>query len=158
MREVAPGLPMFSVRTFREHVDGSIEFWALGRMSLLLGVVAAAAIAVALVGIYGVIAHSVVRRTREIGIRMAVGATPADVRRLVFVESVRLTLAGVAVGLLLGAAVGQVMGRVFTAVAPFDPMTFTALPAALAAAALVATWLPARRATRVDPMLALRAE
>jgi predicted permease len=158
VREVAPGLPMFSVRTFREHIDGSIEFWALGRMSLLLGVVAAAAIVVALVGIYGVIAHSVVRRTREIGIRMAVGATPSDVRRLVFVESVRLTLAGVTVGLLLGAAVGQVMGRVFTAVAPFDLVTFTVLPAALAVGALVATWLPARRATRVDPMLALRAE
>ena len=158
IRDASPGLPLFSVQTFDDHIHASIEYWALGRASLLFAGVAVAAMLVALVGIYGVMAHAVARRTREIGIRMAVGAAPAAVRRLILGESLGLTLAGVAGGLLLGLGAGRVLASVFVDVAPFDIVIFTAVPAALVVAALVASWVPARRATEVHPTVALRAE
>jgi predicted permease len=158
VREAAPGLPLFSVRTFDDHVHGSIEYWALGRASLLFAVFGAAAMTVALVGIYGVMAHAVVRRTREIGIRMAVGAEPSAVRRMILGESLALTLGGVAMGLVLGLGVGRLLASVFVDVAAFDALTFTAVPVGFVAAAVAAAWTPARRATRVNPLAALRAE
>ena len=113
---------------------------------------------VALVGLYGVMAHAVVRRTREIGIRIAVGAEPAAVRRMILGESLAISIGGVAAGLLLGVAVGRLLASVFVDVAAFDVVTFTVAPVAFVAAAVAAAWVPARRATRVDPTLALRAE
>ena len=158
VREASPGLPLFNARTFGDHVQASIAYWALGRASLLFGGFATAAMLVALVGIYGVMAHAVVRRTREIGIRIAVGAEPWSVRRMILGESLGLALAGVGAGLVLGVGVGQVMGSVFVDVAPFDVLTFTIVPALLVVAAMAAAWLPARRATQVSPTTALRAE
>ncbi len=158
IRDASPGLPLFSVQTFDDHVHTSIEYWALGRASLLFASFAGAAMLVALVGIYGVMAHAVARRTREIGIRIAVGAAPSAVRRLILGESLGLTLAGVAGGLVLGLGAGLALASVFVDVAPFDIVIFTAVPAALVVAALLATWVPARRATEVHPTVALRAE
>ena len=158
IREAAPGLPLFSARTFADHVDASIEFWALNRASALFASFGVAAMIVALVGLYGVMAHAVARRTREIGIRIAVGAEPSAVRRMILGESLATTLGGVAAGVLLGIAVGRLLASVFVDVAAFDLAVFTAAPLAFVGAATAAAWGPARRATDVNPTTALRAE
>jgi ABC-type antimicrobial peptide transport system permease subunit len=116
------------------------------------------AMVVALVGIYGVGSYSVARRTREIGVRMAVGAHPAAVLRLILSESLGTTAGGVALGWLLGLGVGRVMSSVFVDVASFEPWTFALVPTGFVLAALAAAWGPARRATQVSPMTALRIE
>lgn len=158
IREAAPGLPLFSTRSFVDHLDASIEFWALTRASVLFASFGVAAMVVALVGLYGVMAHAVARRTREIGIRIAVGAEPRAVRRMILGESLATTLGGVAAGVLLGLAVGRVMASVFVDVAAFDLAVFAAAPLAFVGAALAAAWGPARHATQVQPTTALRAE
>ena len=113
---------------------------------------------VALVGIHGVTAYAVVRRTREIGVRIAIGAQPGAVLRLILGENLATALGGVAAGWLLGLGVGRVMASVFVDVPAFDPWTFGLVPTGFALAALGATWTPARRATAVNPVTALRAE
>jgi len=112
----------------------------------------------AAIGIYGVIAYSVARRTREFGVRLALGATQADIFRLVLREGVRLAAAGSIAGLLLAAAVAQLLTSFLFGVAPIDPVAFTGAAGLFAAVGLGACYVPARRATRVDPAIALRAE
>jgi predicted permease len=153
IRAVAPGLPLFSVRTFRAHIASSPEYWAL-TMSFF----GALAMVVALVGIYGVTAYGVARRTREIGVRMAIGAEPGSVLRLILRESVATTLCGIAAGWVLGIGEGQALASLFVDMAPFDGWTFSLVPAGFVLAALGATWIPARRATLVNPVTALRSE
>jgi ABC-type antimicrobial peptide transport system permease subunit len=116
------------------------------------------AMVVALVGIYGVTSYAVARRTREIGVRIAVGARPAAVLRMILRESLTTTAGGVAVGWLLGIGVGQLLASTFVDMKGFDAWTFSLVPLGFVAAALTATWLPARRATEVNPVTALRAE
>ena len=116
------------------------------------------ALGLAVVGLYGVKSYSVARRTREIGIRMALGAQPGMVLRMIMREGSIMLFCGVAIGLLLAAGTGKILSGMLYEVGPLDPIAFTAAPLLLAAAALVATWLPARRATRINPMRALRTE
>jgi predicted permease len=158
IRAAAPGLPLFSARTYAAHVRSSVEYWALGLSAALFGAFGALAMVVALVGIYGVMSYAVARRTREIGIRMAVGAMPGVVRRMILGEGLSLTLIGVAIGWILGVGVGQLLASVFVDLAPFDALTFALVPVGFIAAALAAAWLPARRATLVNPIAALRSE
>ena len=113
---------------------------------------------VALVGIYGVMSYAVARRTREIGIRVAVGARPGAVRGMILSESLRTTLLGLAGGWVLALGLGRLLASIFVDLAAFDVATFTVVPLAFLAAALVAAWLPARRATTINPMSALRSE
>ena len=124
----------------------------------LLGSFAALAFILASVGIYGVVSYSVTQRTREIGIRMALGAKQSDVLRLVLAEGLKLTVLGVVLGLAGAFAVTRVLTNLLFAVKPTDPMTFVALSILLAAVALLAGYLPARRAAKVDPLVALRCE
>ena len=116
------------------------------------------ALGLAVVGLYGVKAYSVARRTREIGIRMALGAQPGMVLRMIMREGSIMLLSGVAIGLLLAVATAKILSGILYQVGPLDPVAFTVAPLLLAAAALIATWLPARRATHVDPIQALRTE
>jgi ABC-type antimicrobial peptide transport system permease subunit len=116
------------------------------------------ALGLAVVGLYGVKAYSVARRTREIGIRMALGAQPGMVLRLILREGSVMLLSGIALGLLLAAAAGKILSGILYQVSALDPIAFTAAPALLAIAALVATWLPARRAAALNPVEALRYE
>jgi ABC-type antimicrobial peptide transport system permease subunit len=116
------------------------------------------ALGLAVVGLYGVKAYSVARRTREIGIRMALGAQPGMVLRLILREGSVMLLSGIALGLLLAAAAGKILSGILYQVSALDPIAFTAAPMLLAAAALVATWLPARRAAALNPVEALRYE
>jgi predicted permease len=145
---------IYGVQTLERVIAGSL---AARRITMILLVVfAALAVVLACVGIYGVVSFVAGQRTHEIGVRMALGAQPTDVMRLVFGEGVRMALAGVAAG--VGAALGltRLIGNLLFGVAPQDPLTFAVVAAGLTVVALLACYLPARRAVRVDPMVALR--
>ena len=124
----------------------------------LLTIFAGVALLLSSAGIYGVIACSVARRTREIGIRMALGARAFDVLALIVREGVLLTGAGLAFGLIAALALTRLMAGLLFGVSPTDPITFAAIALLLAGIAILASYLPARRATRVDPVVALRCE
>jgi putative ABC transport system permease protein len=125
---------------------------------LLLASFAGLALVLAAVGIYSVLAYAVRRRVREIGIRMALGAQLGDVLRMIVLEGMRPTLIGVALGLAGALALGRVVSSLIYGVSAYDPATFAAVSALLAMVALVASVIPAYRATKVDPMRALREE
>jgi ABC-type antimicrobial peptide transport system permease subunit len=158
VREEAANVPLFGVRTFRTHMDTSAEYWMLQLSTSMFAFFGGLAMVVALVGIYGVTSYAVARRTREIGVRMAVGAKPATVLRMILRESLATTGGGVAVGWLLGLGVGQLLASTFVDMKGFDVWTFSLVPVGFVLAALAATWLPARRATEINPVSALRAE
>lgn len=154
-RDLAPDVPV-KFSTFADEMGG----WLAARRFLLLlvGVFAAAALALAAIGIYGVVAFSVTRRTQEIGIRIAVGAQRTDVLRLVVGEGARLALAGVAIGIAASLAVTRLLSSLLFGVRATDPVTFAAVALLLGAVALLASYIPARRAMRLDPNIALRYE
>jgi ABC-type antimicrobial peptide transport system permease subunit len=158
IRAEAPGLPLFGAQAFASHIESSIEYWALRLSAALFGAFGGLAMVVALVGIYGVLSHAVARRTREFGIRMAVGATAGAVRQLALRDGLATTLLGIGIGWLLGLGVGRVLSGIFVDVASFDALVSFATPITFIAGAAVAAWIPARRATRVNPVTALRAE
>ncbi len=124
----------------------------------MVGIFAIIGLILAAIGVYGVIAFQVARRTREFGIRAALGATASDIRLLVVGKGATMCVAGVGVGLILAAAVGQLLRAFLLGLSPFDPVTFVGVAMVLSAVALLASYLPARAATRVDPMVALRRE
>jgi putative ABC transport system permease protein len=125
---------------------------------LLLSSFAIVALALASIGIYGVLAYLVTQRTREIGIRMALGARAADVLRLVLREGMMPVVLGGIAGMVAALAATRALRTMLFGVTPLDPVSFAAAPALLAIVALLACYLPARRATRVDPLVALREE
>jgi hypothetical protein len=151
-------LPVLDLLPMRRFHDRSLELWAVragGRSVISLGMLA---LVLAVVGVYGVKSYVVSQRTREIGIRMALGAAPADVLWLVLREGITLTGAGIAAGLPLAGLIGLASSRLLYDVSPLDPLVFALGPLALAAAAVFAAWLPARRATRLTPVTALRVD
>ncbi len=156
--EAAGGVPVLGIKTFRQHLDSSMQVWMVRLGAWMFTVFGILALALAAVGLYGVKAYQVSRRTREIGIRMALGAAPGEVQRLILREGLTMTLTGVVLGLALGLGLGQVLRSLLYGVSPFDPLAYSVAPVVLAIAAVVACWLPARRATRVNPLHALRAD
>jgi predicted lysophospholipase L1 biosynthesis ABC-type transport system permease subunit len=155
-REMESGLVVRGVRTlddlFRLHTADS-RF-----LALLLGSFAALATLLAMIGTYGVLAYAVSQQTREIGIRLALGAAPRAVLREVVQRGMTLVALGVVVGLLAAVGLSRYLRALLFEVSPSDPFTYAAVAAVLLLVALVACWLPARRASRVDPMVALRYE
>jgi putative ABC transport system permease protein len=151
-----PEQPVARVATLDELMEAST---AQPRFrTFLLGSFAGVALLLSAIGIYGVMAYTVSRRTREVGVRMALGARPVDILRLVFGESITLTLLGVGFGLVGAYAVTRVMKTLLFGVTSTDPFTFTSVTLLLCSVALLASYIPARRAMRVDPMAALRDE
>jgi predicted permease len=156
VKAMDPDLPIINVRTMTEVVSRSV--WQPRLYAILFGVFAAVALALASIGIYGVMAYSVSERSREMGIRMALGAQPRDVLKLVVAQGMTLTLIGAGVGLGAALALTRLMQTLLFEVSATDPLTFAVLAALLSVVALLACYLPARRATKVDPMVALRCE
>ncbi len=161
-----------TMRSTLKTLDGSMPVMSTGVLSdqvgtalfparlaaMLLTVLGAAGLAIAAIGLYGIIAQGVVARTRELGIRIALGAPPSAVRRMVLREGMALAAIGLGVGLGLSALASRALATWLYGVSPYDPVAFLAGPAVLAAVAAAASLIPARRATRVDPVTALRAE
>jgi len=148
--------PVTNIQTLEQVISDSIA--PLRFRTLLLGLFAVVALVLATVGIYGVMAYAVTQRTHEIGIRMALGAQQRDVLKLVIGQGMRLALIGIALGLLAASALTRLVKSLLFGVSATDPVTFVIVATLLAGAALLACWLPARRATKVDPMIALRCE
>jgi ABC-type antimicrobial peptide transport system permease subunit len=126
--------------------------------TVLLTLFAGAAALLAAIGIYGLMSYAIHQRTREFGIRLALGADARAVRRLILRDGLRLALTGIASGLVLSFALTRVLSGSLFAVSPHDPLVFASVPLLLMLIALAATWLPARRITRLDPVIALRRE
>jgi hypothetical protein len=150
------GLPILGLGTLRQVVSTSL---AIRRLSLaLVGTFALLALVLSLIGIYGVLSHAVAQRIQEIGVRLALGARPATIAKLIVGEGVRLAIWGIVLGVAGGALASTFVSKLLFGVPAFDPVSFAAGAAMLLAAALLASYLPARRASRVDPMSALRCE
>jgi len=158
IHSLAPAMPVFDVRTMRQALDtlnglllyqiGAVLTASLGILGLLLG----------LVGVYGVVSYAASQRTHEIGIRMALGAAPSQVLRMILGQGLVVVSAGVVLGALLAGGIGRLARDFLSGVSPTDPFTYVSASAVLAVVALLACFVPARRAMRVDPMVALRHE
>jgi putative ABC transport system permease protein len=156
VRDLDPLIAITGIRSMTELVNRSV---AQPRFTmLLLGIFGAVALTLAAIGIYGIMSYAVRRRTREIGIRMALGAQPRDVLRLVVRQGMRLAFLGLAVGVAGAFVATRLMSGLLYGVSATDPLTFVATALVLTSVAFVATWVPARRAVVTDPTSALRSE
>jgi predicted permease len=158
LRAIDPRIPILSARTMAEQRYRSLVEWAMRASAAIFSAFGLLALGLATIGIYGVLAYEVSRRTREIGIRIALGATGRDVLRLVLGEGARTTTIALVLGVLLAAGLGKLASGLLYQVSPFDPVVLTTAAAVLSAAAMLASFVPARRATRLAPMDALRTE
>ena len=156
VQAIDPQQPVLEIQTLERVVEDSLGQRPTAMR--LLVVFATLALVLAAIGIYSVLAYTVRQRVREIGIRMALGAPSSGVLRLVVVEGLKPTLAGVVLGLLLAAALVRLMAALLYGVSPYDPGTFTIVSGLVLLVGIVATLIPAYRATRVDPIVTLRAE
>jgi ABC-type antimicrobial peptide transport system permease subunit len=153
---VNPNLPLARVRTQQQIYDESMAQTSF--VLVILGIAASVTLLLGIVGIYGVIAYIVAQRRREVGIRMALGAQGESVQKIFVSRGLALAAIGLMIGLMGAAALMRLLSSQLFGVSAFDPITYVAVLVLLGGVTLIATWLPARRATRIDPMLALRAE
>jgi predicted permease len=156
--KIDPGVPLIEPQTMEEIIANSPAVFLRRYPSLLIGSFAALALLLAAVGLYGLLAYSVAQQTHEIGIRLALGAEPGDLVRMVVARGAKLALVGVGLGIAAALALTRLLGSLLYGVSAADPATFVAAAALLTLVALAACYIPARRATRIDPTLALRYE
>ena len=156
VRDINPNQPLVRVRTMEENISGSVSEPRF--RATLLAIFAGAALVLAVVGLYGLMVYTVNQRIHEIGIRIALGADRGDVLRMVIAQGLKLAISGVLVGVLSSLALGRILSGFLYGVSPTDPMTIVGVAVLLTLVTLLASYLPARRATRVDPMVALRYE
>jgi predicted lysophospholipase L1 biosynthesis ABC-type transport system permease subunit len=156
LRALDPSMPAMQIITLREHMRLALIFERIS--AVLVATLGSLALLLSVVGLYGVIAYVSSRRTREIGIRMALGARPVDVLCQIVKQGGGFAAAGIAIGLVAGAATARLLGSVLYGISSYDPLTYSIACALVLGVALAATYLPARRAARVDPIQALRCE
>ena len=156
VRSLDPDLPLIGVKTMDERAADAT--WRTRALAWLLSLFGALALLLAAIGVFGVMAQAVEQRSREIGLRMALGATPRDITRMVISRAARVSIAGIVGGLVLSAATTRVLSAFLFEVEPDDPATFWAVATMVLTIALVASYLPARRAARLDPLATMRAE
>lgn len=156
LRSLDASIPLTQVRTMASYVDDTLSQRRL--VTWTIGAAAGAALLLAMLGLYSVIAYTVAQQTREIGVRMAIGAEPPMIGRWVLGRGLKLVLLGIGLGAIGSALVGQLLGTLVYGVSRWDPITYLGVTALLGVVALLACWLPARRASRIDPLVALRAE
>ena len=157
-QDIDPDLPLLQMTPFVDLMEKSPNLWIVRLGAMLFGAFGCIALLLAVVGVYGVKAYAVACRTREIGIRMALGAHRKDIFALIMRQGALQTALAVSVGLLLSLVAGRVLSQILYGVSPSDPFALIASSFMLAGAALLACFLPARRATRVNPITALRTE
>jgi putative ABC transport system permease protein len=158
IRAVDPNLPILALKTMRTHLDASFDLWIVRTGARIFMIFGSVALLLAAIGLYGVRAYNVAQRTREIGIRMALGASSSDAVRMMLREGLALMGVGAAIGLLLSVAVGKALSTLLYRVPSFDLVVLLGAPVILAAVSLIACYVPARRAALLDPMVALRDE
>ena len=156
IRASDPNLPLYAVMSMAK--ARQLGFWEYGFFSSLFGVFAVLALILAAIGVYGVISYAVGQRTREIGVRVALGAQRADVFRMIVRDGLMLAVVGVVIGVVGALGATRIIASMLVNVSPTDPLSFATISLLLTAVAVLASWLPARRATTVDPVIALRAE
>jgi putative ABC transport system permease protein len=154
MQEVDRDQPLVRVRTMEEAMTDSVAQPRL--RTTLIGLFSGVALLLSLIGVYGVMAYAVSERTHELGVRIALGAEPGDIRRLVVGEGTRLSAVGIAIGIAGALATSRSLGALLFGVSATDPATFAIAAVALAVAGLAAAYIPARRASRIDPVVLLR--
>lgn len=154
--ELDPNLPLINVETMESFIEESI--WMNQFNTTLFGVLAVMALILATIGVYGVINYSVTQRTHEIGIRMALGAQSSDVRSLVVRQGLKLAFWGILIGIPISFGLTRLMASLLFGISPSDPITFGGIALTMAIVAVLASYIPARKATKVDPMIALRYE
>ena len=155
-RTIDPTLMIVDTKTLDRHLAAVLLGRELG--ALVVSGFALLALLLASIGVYGVVSYAVSRRVHEVGIRLSLGADAGRVARMLTANGVRLAVIGGSLGLLLAAAMAQLLSRLLYGVRPLDPVTFLGVPLVLGFVALVASWIPARRVTRIDPVRALRSE
>jgi ABC-type antimicrobial peptide transport system permease subunit len=158
IHQVDPGIATYNAVTMEDHIHDSQSAYLHRSSAWLVGSFAAMALLLGVVGLYGVIAYSVGQRTREIGVRMALGAHRDSIHRMVLREAGRLAIAGIAIGLVFSVVAGSLMRGLLFGVQAWDASVLCAVVGVLGAAVLLASYLPARRAASINPMDALRAE
>ena len=158
VRALDPSMPVYAVRTMEQQVSESPAVFVRRYPLVLIGAFAGAALVLAVVGIYGVISYAATQRMREMGIRVALGARAGDVAWLVLRQGALLAAGGIAVGIVTALALGRLLSTIVYGVSVTDPATYIVVAALLGSVTLLASWLPARRASRADPMVALRAD
>ena len=156
LRDSDPNLAIFQTRTISE--ARRLSFWQYGLYGWIFGTIGVMGLLLASIGVYGVLSYSVSQRTQEIGVRVALGAGRSDILRLVVGHGLLLAAIGIGAGLALSAAAMPLARSLLYKVSPFDPLTFSAVATFLVMVAFLASYVPARRATRVDPVGALRGE
>ena len=158
IQDLAPGLPITQVQTMTQALQGANGFFLFRFGAQLTSTMGFLGLILAVVGIYSVVSYAAAQRTQEIGIRMAMGAAPLDILKMVLRQGLGVVGIGLAVGLAIALAGTRLLAGLFVGIKPTDPLTFIAVAALLSAIALLACWIPARRATRIDPLVALRYE
>ena len=158
LHNIDPQMPVLGITPMTDLVGRNIQLWIVRLGAALFGIFGGVALLLAVVGVYGVKSYAVARRTKEIGIRMAIGAHPRDVFNLIMKQGVLQTILALGVGLLLALGVGKMLSSFLYQVSPLDPLALVVSALVLAGSALLACFLPARRATKVSPMVALRSE
>jgi len=158
LRNVDPTLPVLSIVPFSDFIEKNVGLWVVRLGAVMFGIFGGIALLLAVVGVYGVKSYAVAQRTGEIGIRMALGADRRDVFALIMKQGALQTALATGAGILLALAAGRVLAQMLFQVSPADALSLFGSALLLSVAALVACFLPARRATRVTPMTALRTE